>query len=307
MSESASKPSRLDLVRSGRNFDLPRTGRLVVGIDKIVESPRNERKTFRNMDGLVASVKAVGVVEPITVTAVEDGRYQIITGHRRYRAARAAGLSQTEVLIREPEDDRAQRRKSLVSNVQREDVGPVELAEALQELLDDANDISSQAELAEAIGKDKTWVSAMLRILTLPAHLREKVGTSQVPLSWESVARIARFNDVAAQEELIGVLLDGATHQEIRERIRGRLDRRPTHEAPRARSSRRRQVYRTTQGARVIVESDTEETLGTARTIAALREALRAAEDSTVSGTASRAADSKDDPSAGDRRQPGAL
>jgi ParB family chromosome partitioning protein len=132
MTEPSKKPNRLDLVRSGRNFDLPRTGRLVVSIDKIVENPRNERKVFRNMDGLTASVRAVGAVEPITVASLEDGRYQIITGHRRYRAARAAGLSQVEVLIREPEEQRARRRKSLVSNIQCEDIGPLELAEALQ-------------------------------------------------------------------------------------------------------------------------------------------------------------------------------
>ncbi|MGQ0650210.1 MAG: ParB/RepB/Spo0J family partition protein [Gemmatimonadaceae bacterium] len=69
-----------------------------------------------------------------------------------------------------------------MSNIQREDIGPVELAEALQELLDDASDVRSQAEPAEAIGKDRTWVSAMLRILTLPVHLRERVGTSQLTL-----------------------------------------------------------------------------------------------------------------------------
>jgi len=278
VTESARKPSRLDLVRSGRNFDLPRAGRLVVGIEKIVENPRNDRKVFRNMEGLVASVRAVGVVEPITVTALEDGRYQIITGHRRYRAARAAGLSQIEVLIREPEGERAERRKSIVSNVQREDVGPVELAEALQELLDDANDIHSQAELAEAIGKDRTWVSAMLRILTLPVHLRERVGTSQLPISWESVARIARVADGALQEELVDAVVGGVRHQAIRQRIQERTAGAPRAEQSRSRGSKHRQVYQTACHARVIVESENRESLGNARIIAALREALETAQ-----------------------------
>lgn len=283
MTELAGTPSRLDLVRSGRNFDLPRTGRLVVGIDKVVENPRNERKVFRNMEGLVASVRAVGVVEPITVTALEDGRYQIITGHRRYRAAQAAGLTQIEVLIREPEGERAQRRKSIVSNVQREDVGPVELAEALQELLDDANDIHSQAELAEAIGKDKTWVSAMLRILALPVHLRERVGTSQLSISWESVARIARVADVRLQEELIDAVVVGATHREIRKHIHGRSNvTAPTGPAHRRPSFRPRLVYRTAYQARVVVESENEEALGASRLIGALEEALGAARQASV-------------------------
>src|SRR4051812_39943141 len=101
--------TRLDLVREGLGSAvnlLKRQGRLIVAIDKIVEDPHNERKTFRNMDGLIASIKAVGLVEPITVSAVTAGggdRYQIITGHRRLRAAKAAGLEQVEVIIREPE------------------------------------------------------------------------------------------------------------------------------------------------------------------------------------------------------------
>jgi ParB family transcriptional regulator, chromosome partitioning protein len=277
MTEPSKKPSRLDLVRSGRNFDLPRTGRLVLSIDKIVENPRNERKVFRNMDGLTASVRAVGVVEPITVASLEDGRYQIITGHRRYRAARAAGLSQVEVLIREPEEERARRRKSLVSNIQREDIGPLELAEALQEQLDEDGDIRSQAELAEAIGKDKTWVSAMLRILTLPTHLRERVGTSQLSISWESVARIARLSDLAVQEELVDNLLAGATHQEIRERLRERGCAATVENEESGRTLKPKQTYRTRQDARVIVQSETTAPLGTDRVLAALQEALEAA------------------------------
>src|SRR5205085_9401176 len=126
--------NRLDLVREGL-ADISGTkkrGRLIVSLAKLKEDPHNERKTFRNMDGLIASIKAVGLIEPITVTAEANDTYRIITGHRRYRAAKAAGLEQVEVLIREPEDELVRRQKSVVSNVQREDVGPVELAEALQ-------------------------------------------------------------------------------------------------------------------------------------------------------------------------------
>ena len=62
------------------------------------------------MEQMVASVKANGIIEPITATALADGRYQIVTGHRRYRAAKLAGLSQLEILIRPPEDDRRAER-----------------------------------------------------------------------------------------------------------------------------------------------------------------------------------------------------
>jgi hypothetical protein len=102
--------TRLDLVRQGlTDGGLKKRGRLIVSLSKLIEDPHNERKTFRNMEGLIASIKAVGLIEPITVTPAGEETYQIITGHRRYRAAKAAGLAQVEILIREPEDERLAR------------------------------------------------------------------------------------------------------------------------------------------------------------------------------------------------------
>ena len=113
--------TRLDLVREGlaQDASLKKRGRLVVSISKLKEDSKNERKTFRNMEGLTASINAVGLIEPITVTAESDETYRIITGHRRYRAAKAAGLEQVEILIRDPEDELVRRQKSVISNVQR--------------------------------------------------------------------------------------------------------------------------------------------------------------------------------------------
>jgi ParB family transcriptional regulator, chromosome partitioning protein len=73
---------------------------------------------------------------PITVVALDDGRYQIVTGHRRYRAAKLAGLRQLEILIRSQDDQRTRRIKSLISNIQRESVPALELAEAIKALVE---------------------------------------------------------------------------------------------------------------------------------------------------------------------------
>ena len=185
--------SRLDLVKEGvlSQSTLPKRGRFIVSIHKLLEDPNNERRTFRGMEGLIASVKAHGIVEPITVTA-EGEHFRILTGHRRFRAAKAAGLTEVEVIARDPEDALTRRRKSIVSNVQREDIGAVEMAEALQTMLDEDQTLHTQRELAALIGKPEDWVSAMLRILTLPAKLQEKLGTSQVSVSYDSAMRIAR-------------------------------------------------------------------------------------------------------------------
>lgn len=212
--------SRLDLVKEGvlSQSTLPKRGRFVVSIHKLLEDPKNERRTFRNMEGLIASVKAHGIIEPITVTA-EGESYRILTGHRRFRAAKAAGLAEIEVIARDPDDALTRRRKSIISNVQREDVGAVELAEALQALLDEDPSIKTQRQLAAAIGKGEDWVSAMLRILTLPAKLQEKLETSQVSVSYDSVMRIARTEDADFQKELVEAVLNGESVREIRGRI----------------------------------------------------------------------------------------
>lgn len=268
--------TRLDLVREGLagGGGLRKRGRLVVSITKLKEDPHNERKTFRNMEGLVASVKAVGLIEPITVSPEANDTYRIITGHRRYRAAKAAGLEQVEILIREPEDEKIRRQKSIVSNVQREDIGPVEMAEALQALIDEDNRIKSQDELAKLIGKDKAWVSGMLRILTLPPKLQRKVGSTQLTVGYDTMIRIARLDEPGEQERLVTAVLDGATQREIRDEI-DRLKGKPAREASSASSGtpKPKRVYHTKYKATVIVQSETSR-LSSDQVIDALQEAL---------------------------------
>ncbi|HEX3357885.1 MAG TPA: ParB/RepB/Spo0J family partition protein [Tepidisphaeraceae bacterium] len=274
--------TRLDLVRAGGGMTLGKRGRLIVSVSKLVEDPKNERKVFRNMEGLIASIKAVGLVEPITVTPLDD-RYQIVTGHRRFRAARAAKLEQVEVLIRDPEDAVARRRKSIVSNVQREDIGPVEMAEALQSLMDEDKTIVSQDQLAATLGKSKAWVSGMLRILTLPVELQKKVWTSQQSLSYESVVRIARLEDPRQQEPLIDALLNGASHREIRNQIdtiKGKPAK-PNGGSSAATSPQPKRVFHTRHKASVIVQA-----MGSRLTpdqcVLALKEAVQQAIEASI-------------------------
>jgi ParB family transcriptional regulator, chromosome partitioning protein len=266
--------TRLDLVRegvAGTEAGLKKRGRLVVTIDRLKEDPGNERRTFRNMEGLIASIKAVGLIEPITVTAEEGEGFRIVTGHRRFRAAKAAGLGQVEILIREPDDELTRRVKSIISNVQREDVGPVEMAEALQALLDEDQRVKTQDDLAKTIGKDKTWVSGMLRILTLPVKLQQKVGSTQLSVSYDAMIRIARLEEPNHQQQLIEQLLTGATQKEIRDEI-DRLKGKPAKSVTSG-SPKPKRVYHTKYKATVIVQSESSR-LTSDQTIDALQEAL---------------------------------
>jgi len=210
--------SRLDLVRKGLTGNLPRRGRFVVSITRLMEDPKNERRVFRNMEGLIESVKLHGIVEPITVTP-EGESYRILTGHRRYRAARAAGLTEIEVLVRDPEDDYSRRLKSLISNIQREAVSPVEVAETLHRLLGEGEGVRSQRDLARLLGMREAWVSDMLRILTLPAKLQERLRTAERVVPYDTVMRVAHADDPAFQTELIEAILAGEGSQIIRRRI----------------------------------------------------------------------------------------
>lgn len=273
--------TRLDLVREGiTTGGLKKQGRLIVNIDRLSEDPNNERKTFRNLDGLIASIKTVGLIEPITVTSEGEGsdsKFQIVTGHRRFRAAKAAGLTQVEVLIREPDDALTRRIKSIVSNVQREDVGPIEMAEALQSLLDEDDRVSSQRELAKLIGKDETWVSSMLNILTLPIDVQQKLGMSQVSVSYDSVMRAARLNDMTHQREMVQAIVKGASNRQVRERIDELRGKPKAHAEPTAVAKPKR-VFHTNFKATIIVQSTTTRLTGD-QTIAALKEALSQASD----------------------------
>jgi ParB family chromosome partitioning protein len=256
--------TRLDLVKeglTGADAGWKKQGRLVVSIERLREDPRNERRTFRNMEGLIASVKAVGLIEPITVTSEEgkEGVYRIVTGHRRYRAAKAAGIAQVEILIREPDDELTRRVKSIISNIQREDVGPVEMAEALQGLMDEDQRVKTQDDLARLIGKQKSWVSGMLNILALSTDLRRKVQTSELSISYDSIMNIARIGDRKAQKELIDAVLSGVSNRDIRQRI-GEMKGKGGHKSDSASSTstpKPKKVYYTKYKATVIVQSQT--------------------------------------------------
>jgi ParB family chromosome partitioning protein len=290
--------TRLDLVREGLVAGgVKKQGRLIVSIDRLLEDPKNERKTFRNLDGLVASIKTVGLIEPITVTPEEgdrgetsassvergpgasegtgerEAKYRIITGHRRYRAAKLAGLTQVEVLIREPDDAPTRRVKSIVSNVQREDVGPIEMAEALQSLIDEDDRIKSQGELAKLIGKDKTWISGMLNILSLPVELQKKVGTSQLSIGYDSVMRVARVEKPQQQRELVEALVSGASNRDIRQRIDEIKGKPKSTSTESSVAPKPKRVYHTKHKATIIVQSTTSR-LHSDDVIAALTEAL---------------------------------
>jgi len=143
-----------------------------VPIEFVHPNPRNPRRSFaeEELSDLAQSIREHGVVQPVVVRTATGGRYEIIAGERRWRAAQLAGLAQIPVIIREV-DDRVALELAIIENVQRSDLNPVEEALGYQQLIDEHN--YTQADLGQVIGKSRSHVANTLRLLKLPNEVRQ--------------------------------------------------------------------------------------------------------------------------------------
>ncbi|MFT3808047.1 ParB/RepB/Spo0J family partition protein [Arenimonas sp.] len=152
---------------------------------------------------LAESIKAQGVIQPIVVRETGRHKYEIIAGERRWRAAQLAGLADVPVVVREV-DDRAVIAMALIENIQREDLNPLEEAQALSRLIDEFALTHQQA--AEAVGRSRAAVSNLLRLLELPEEIRKllehkrlEMGHARALLTLAPAAAIALANTAAEQ------------------------------------------------------------------------------------------------------------
>ena len=150
-----------------------------------------------SLEELAASIKAQGLIQPISVRPVDSGRYEIIAGERRWRAAQIAGLGEVPVLIRDIPDDAA-LAMSLIENIQREDLNPLEEAAGIQRLIDEFEMTHQQA--ADAVGRSRSAASNLLRLLQLAKPAQDMLmagdiemghARSLLPLSKSEQGRIA--------------------------------------------------------------------------------------------------------------------
>jgi ParB family chromosome partitioning protein len=148
------------------------------GIEEIVPNRSQPRKHFdeSKLQELAESIKEKGVLEPLIVRRL-DGGYQLIVGERRWRAAQKAGLKEVPVLVKEIEGREA-LEVSLIENLQREDLNPIEEAEAFKRLTEEFE--ISQGELATRIGKDRTTIANALRLLKLPTEVRNQLLQNRI-------------------------------------------------------------------------------------------------------------------------------
>lgn len=181
-----------------------------VRLDQLEPNPFQPRKNFNEeaLNSLAQSLRTQGLLQPIVVRHKpgSPGKYQIIAGERRFRAAKLAGFTTVPIVVREVDDSGA-LTLALLENLQREDLGPIEMAEGLRQLRDEFS--LTQRELAHALGVSREKVANSLRLLRLPAEVllflsegNLSEGQARLLLSIDDPARVHAYATLAVEKNL---------------------------------------------------------------------------------------------------------
>jgi len=174
---SERESSRAEEVGGGRSANIAE-----IEIEKIKPNPYQPRMDFdqQALDELKQSIAEKGLVQPITVRRGRDGAYQLISGERRVRAAREAGLARIPAYIIEVKADEEMLELALIENLQREHLNPVEVAISYQRLINECS--FTQEEVAQKVSKDRTTVTNFLRLLKLPSQIQQSMRKGEVSM-----------------------------------------------------------------------------------------------------------------------------
>ncbi len=157
-----------------------------IPIEQIEPNPYQPRVTFDSeaLDELASSIKSIGLIQPITVRQIAPNKYQIISGERRYRASKIAGLKSVPIYLHKV-DDRNMLEMAIVENIQREDLDAIETALSFQRLIDECN--LTQEEMAFRVGKKRSSITNYLRLLKLPAEVQKLVKIGAISMGHAKV------------------------------------------------------------------------------------------------------------------------
>ncbi len=186
---------------------------LRIPVDMIEPNPYQPRMSFDQtaLEELASSIRTLGLIQPVTVRRITDNRYQIISGERRYKACRLAGMTTIPAYIRDA-NDQGMLEMAIVENVQRENLDPIELALSYQRLIDECS--LTQDMLADRVGKKRATVANTIRLLKLPAKVQHdiKVGL----LSAGHAKAILGVDEPELQEKLCDLVIrDGLSVREL--------------------------------------------------------------------------------------------
>jgi len=248
----------------------PEEGSVVsIRLADIEPDPDQPRKDVGDLAELAASIKTHGVINPIIVRPVGNGRFRIIAGERRFRASREAGLEHVRATVRTLEEQ-SQLEIQLIENLHRKDLNPFEEAGVYRRLMDEFG--LTQEQMAKRVGRSQVSINESLRLLQLPEGFRNDYRTSD-KVSKSVLVEIAKESDASQQSALLErARTGGLTVREAREWKRG-----PGH--PRtSEGSKPKRVFDTDHDATVIVQATTPGPMTRRQVAAALEQALRRAE-----------------------------
>jgi ParB family chromosome partitioning protein len=217
------------------------SGLQILKISEIEPNRNQPRKDFdpEKLNILADSILQHGLIQPLTVRETEEGRYQIVAGERRWRAARIAGLSEVPVRIMELSDSQTMQI-ALIENLQREDLNPVEEAAGYSELIESYD--MTQDEVAKIVGRARSSVANSLRLLSLPGEILELVKENKL-----SKGHCKAILSAQSPEMMLGIA-KRAANGELSVRETERIAKKITSEAPPARKiSKKKQFYTETE------------------------------------------------------------
>jgi ParB family chromosome partitioning protein len=203
-------------------------GLVEVPVDAVVPNPRQPRRTFPedSLAALARSIGEVGVLQPIAVRR-QNGSYELVAGERRLRAAKLAGLQAVPAVVRQG-DDTESLREALIENIHREDLAPLELAAAFQELLEELG--VTQETVAERLGCSRAHVANTIRLLSLPGEVQQLLAEDRIQAG-HARALLALQDDEARSTLALRVAAEGLSVREVEDLVRRYGDRPPTRVA----------------------------------------------------------------------------
>ena len=186
-----------------------------IAITAITPNPRQPRRSFDEdtLDELAESIRQVGLLQPVVVRAAGPGRYELVMGERRWRAAQQAGLSEIGAIVKQTQDD-DMLRNALIENLHRQQLDPLEEAAAYQQLLDDFG--ATHEELARKVGRSRPHISNTLRLLNLPPAVQKRVAAGV--LSAGHARALLGLEDPGAQDRLASrIVAEGLSVRAVEE------------------------------------------------------------------------------------------
>ena len=213
----SSKPAAGENTAAGATADVVR-----IPVNLIEPNPFQPRLSFdmEELEGLAASIRTLGLITPITGRRRADGRYQIISGERRYRACQMAGLTEVPAYVRDA-DDQGMLEMAIVENIQRSNLDPIEIALSYRRLMDECQ--LTQEVMAERLGRNRSSVANQIRLLNLPVKVQHDLKVGQISVGHAKV--LLSIDDPDVQVKLCDLVIrTGMNVRQLEQKVKSLME-----------------------------------------------------------------------------------